>query len=98
MQRRLTFGQVMGFLPEIKAQTPQRIERVKTQISGQLEDIRQEIAHEQVNEDIMYQKEQLDMMTDFDQLAATFSQLLKQKKQIIQTYQQRIANLPPDFE
>lgn len=94
MQRRWHFGQVMQKLDTIKAMEPQRIQRVKQQLNTQLDAIKAALNDERVDEDIMYQKEQIDMMDEFDQLASAYSQLMKQKKDIIKRYEEQLANQP----
>lgn len=98
MQRHLTLPQVLRQVEAIKAKEPERVERIKAQLIQQFDDIDAAVDHELVHEDLLFQKEQLDMMDDFDQLAQAYQQLLRQKKTMIQRYRDQVATLPDDYQ
>ncbi|MCZ0717399.1 hypothetical protein [Aerococcus kribbianus] len=97
MHRHLSFRQVLGQLDQIKALDDQRTERIKVQIKAVLDAIANELDHELVDQDMAFQKESIDFMDDFDALAAGYSQLIKQKEQMIQRYQNKLDQLPEDY-
>lgn len=92
MERRVPYGSVIEALPYIQAYEPQRQERIREQITYILNQIKKELDHELVNEDISYMQENLQDLNDSQVLTETLSQLLKRKDSMIKQYQQRLKN------
>lgn len=91
MQRGLRAGHMLEQLPAIQAMQPLRVERLRFQIRKLLDEIADEVQHERVAEDILYQKEELGLVEDIDQLYGALATLIRQKDRMIQTYRARLG-------
>lgn len=87
MQRRIPVQDIYQKLDQIKAYEPVRMRRLKYQIQKILDEIGRQLDNELVQENISYQKDQLDNLEDSLQLTATLNQLIKQKDHMIRQYQ-----------
>ncbi len=93
MTRYLSFREMMQWIPQMEARTPQRILNIKAQIIHQLVLIGAEFDHYLIHDELMYQKEQVDFVDDPDQLRQALSQLIRQKPTMIKSYQHKIEQL-----
>lgn len=89
MRRYLNSREVMASLPQIIAAEPVRMGRLRHQILEVLDEIKTACPHEQVEEAIDRQKEDIDMVDTSEQLRAGLAQIKKQKEDIIKQLQQR---------
>lgn len=87
MHRHVSFSEVMANLPAIKAAEPVRMAWLRHQIAATLDEIKQAVADEQIEEVIDRQKEDIDTVETSEQLRAGLAQLLKQKDSIIKKLQ-----------
>lgn len=91
MERRVPFGSMIEILPYLKQYEPVRCQRIKFQITEQLQSIRNLLNHDLVTEDIHYMIDQLDDLEGSQELTQTLTQLIKRKPQMIEDYRYRLG-------
>lgn len=97
MTRRVPYKQVLGDLEAIIAFEPQRIERLRHQISVVLDDIMAQAPYDRVLLDMSHQKDELSLVDSSDELLAGLRTILKRKDPIIKRYIELFDGLELDF-
>lgn len=90
MERRIPVRSFYQEINQIKSLNDQRLARLKFQIHQQLAEIDQALDHEWVSEDIAYQRDQVDSLSDVEMANAGLSQILQRKKVIIDHYRKAL--------
>lgn len=90
MTRYLSFREMLAWIPQMESLKPRRVQNIKGQIIRQLDEISGKFDNYLINDEIMYQKEQVDFVDDPDQLRQALSQLVRQKPKMIKNYEKQI--------
>lgn len=86
MERRIPVRYFYQEIEKIKSLDDQRLARLKYQINQHLQEIAQQLDHPWVSEEISYQLDQVDSLSDVEMANAGLSQLLQRKDSIIKHY------------
>lgn len=88
MTRYLSFREMLGWIPQMEALMLVRMANIKEQIIGQLDSVNAQFDHYLIQDEIMYQKEQVDLVDDAAQLNQILAQLIRQKPRMIKNFQE----------
>lgn len=100
MTRYLSFRKMLAWIPQMQALEPVRYEQVKSQIVRIFDEMADELDHPWVRESIMYQKEDIDLAENSQELRRALNQLIRQRPSIIKQYKEKleiVRQIPEDY-